>query len=169
MSEIDKWNKCIEYLSNNTRFSLSDEFPDGFIRNEDIKKIGNAVKFKSFKNIPWYDTSSYIHDGEKIISRCNNAQTTDILKFMAEFMRGCTGDTQEQVKTVIIESYKEHHPDADVNFDDWRSLFNGVSNKEKAEIMLIVYDLIVDKSKIPYPNHREIIEFIRKTSEKFTN
>lgn len=167
MNEIDKWNKCIEYLSSNTRFSLSDEFPDGFIRNEDIKRIGAMLKFKpAGKNLPWYDTSSYMHDGEKIISACDNARTVDVVNFILEFMRECTGDKQEQVKTVVVESYKKHHPNVDINFDSWRSLFTRVSNKEKAEILLIVYDNILDKSKIPYPNHGEIADQIRKTSEK---
>lgn len=70
MSLIDKWNICIDYMRENTRFNLSEECPDNIVFNDTLYKICDRADKKLFDKIAWdhilSDDNIYKHDGKYI-------------------------------------------------------------------------------------------------------
>lgn len=70
MSFIDKWNICIDYMRENTRFNLQEECPDNIVFGDMLYKICDRANKKLFDKITWdrllSDDNIYKHDGQYI-------------------------------------------------------------------------------------------------------
>lgn len=156
MSDIDNWNKCIEYLTNNTRFNLNIDCPNRIITEAQLKNMRNAVK----KHSQLYNTLTisdvYIHDGTKIIYKHLYGTISKFIKFMGYYISNCSEDIRNELEPATIEEFKLHNPDH-IGYISWKNAWSELSNTSKSKIMLMAYNSM-DKSNIPFNDHAELME-----------
>lgn len=135
---MDQWNKCIKYMTQRTRFSLSHECPDGIVTSETLQKIRDyMIDFKTglvppniyqLQHNEQQGAIQYTHDGAEITGVCKKYTFKLFLADISQFMANATGDALNEIKEAVINEYvkipenREYDPNVMHWHDMWSTL-----------------------------------------------